>query len=275
MIKLQTPSNNIQPRSSRVLCTLRKGGIVSVLKLNLSDPRSAEIAGCCGTDAIWLCNEHVPNDWSTIENQIRAAKLNNIDSIVRVSRGSYSDYIKPFEADATGIMVPHVKTEEEARQIVEWARFYPIGKRALDGGNADAKFCLMPMDQYIRNGNKERFIILQIESPEALENVDAIAAVPGYDILLFGAGDFSHRIGKAEQMDAPEVVAARKRIGKAATQYGKFAMSAGLPVPLRQMVKEGYRMFNVGADVVALTEYFQREVCSLAEQTKKLKRSSS
>jgi len=230
----------------------------------------AEIAGYSGTDSIWLCNEHVPNDWITIENQIRAAKLMNIDSIVRVARGSYSDYIKPFEADATGIMVPHVASEEEARQIVEWTRFYPLGKRPMDGGNADGKFCLFPTADYMRNGNRERFIILQIESPEALEHLDAIAAVPGYDILLFGAGDFCHRIGKADQMDAPEVSSARKRIAKAATRNGKFAMSAGYIAPLPQLLKEGYRMFNVMADVVALNECFQREISSLAANTKRL-----
>ena len=121
-------------RSSRVLKLLREGQFPTVLKMGLSDSRVIEIAGLSGVDAVWLCNEHVPNDWLNLENQIRAARLHNIDTLVRVSRGSYSDYIRPFEADATGIIVPHVASKEEARQIVEWVRFHPIGKRALDIG---------------------------------------------------------------------------------------------------------------------------------------------
>ncbi len=91
-------------------------------------------------DAVWLCTEHVPNDWLSLENQIRAARIHDVDALVRVGRGSYSDYIRPFEAGAAGIIVPHVANEEEARQIVEWVRFHPAGKRALDGGNVDGNF---------------------------------------------------------------------------------------------------------------------------------------
>ena len=88
-------------RQSRVLKRLRNGRPASCMKLNLSDPRVVEICGLAGVDAIWLCNEHVLNDWLNLEHQVRAAKLHDVDTIVRVSKGSYSDYIKPFEADAT------------------------------------------------------------------------------------------------------------------------------------------------------------------------------
>jgi 4-hydroxy-2-oxoheptanedioate aldolase len=231
-----------------------------VLKINLSDPRVVEIAGLCGADAVWLCTEHVPNDWLGLENQIRAARVHNIDALVRVARGSYSDYIRPLEADATGIIVPHVASEQEARQIVEWVRFHPVGKRALDGGNIDGQFCLVPLHEYIQHSNTERVIILQIESPEALENVEKIAAVPGFDGILFGPGDFSHRIGKAGQLDDPVVVAARKRVAAACRQHGKFAMTAGLIAPLPELVQEGYRVIGIGADVVALTAYVHQRL---------------
>jgi 4-hydroxy-2-oxoheptanedioate aldolase len=247
-------------RSSRLLKLLREGHLPTVLKINLSDPRVIEIAGLSGVDAVWLCTEHVPNDWLSLENQIRAARVHNIDTLVRVGRGSYSDYIRPFEADATGIIVPHVASEQEARQIIQWVRFHPVGKRALDGGNTDGQFCLVPLEEYIRHSNTERVVILQIESPEALENVEKIAAVPGFDGILFGPGDFSHRIGKAGQLDAPEVVAARKRIAAACRQSGKFAMTAGLIAPLPELVQEGYRVVGIGADVVALTSYVKQRL---------------
>jgi 4-hydroxy-2-oxoheptanedioate aldolase len=247
-------------RPSRVLSRLREGKIPTTLKLNLSDPRVIEIAGLSGVDAVWLCNEHVPNDWIGLENQIRAARIHNVDTIVRVSRGSYSDYIRPFEADATGLIVPHVSSADEARQIVDWVRFHPVGRRALDGGNADAQFCAVPLEDYIAHSNAERLVILQIESPEALENVEAIAAVPGFNGLLFGPGDFSHRIGKVGQLNDPRVVAARQRVAAAAVRHGKFAMTAGLIAPFEQLVAEGYRVFNAGADVVGLGAFFKQRV---------------
>ena len=247
-------------RPSRVLARLRAQQLPTVFKINLSEPRVIEIAGLSGVDAVWLCTEHVPNDWIGLENQIRAARIHNIDTLVRVGRGSYSDYIRPLEADATGIIVPHVANADEARQIVDWVRFHPIGKRAMDGGNIDGKFCILPLDEYIRHSNHERVIVLQIESPEALEHVEAIAAVPGFDAILFGPGDFSHRIGKPGQINDPQVVAARKRVAKAARAAGKYAMSAGLIAPFPALIAEGYQIFNVGADVIGLAGYIRDRV---------------
>jgi 4-hydroxy-2-oxoheptanedioate aldolase len=257
-------------RPSRVLKLLREKQLPTILKINLSDPRVTEIAALSGADAVWLCTEHVPNDWIGLENQIRAARVHDIDTFVRVGRGSYSDYIRPFEADATGIIVPHVGSREEARQIVEWVRFHPIGKRALDGGNTDGQFCLVPMGDYINHSNTERVVILQIESPEALENVEAIASVTGFDGLLFGPGDFSHRIGKAGQIDAPEVVAARKRVAAAALKHGKFAMTAGLIAPLSDLVQEGYHLIGLGADVVGLSQYVKQRLDLVRGQVDRL-----
>ncbi len=255
--------NKIRP--SRLLARLRPGGVASILKINLSDPRAIEIAGLCGVDAVWLCNEHVPNSWPGLENQIRAARVYDMDAIVRVERGSYSDYIRPFEAGATGIMVPHVASAADARQVVEWTRFLPLGKRAIDGGNIDGQFCMISSEDYVRHSNTERVIILQIESPEALENVEEIAAVPGFDGFLFGPGDFSHRIGKLGQIGAPEVVAARRRVAAAARAHGKFAMAAGLIAPAAELVAEGHRLFGIGADVVAISSYVTQRLATLRD----------
>ncbi len=247
-------------RPSRILRLLRDGKCPSVLKLNLGDPRVVELAALSGVDAVWLCLEHVPNDWMALENQIRAARLGDMDTLVRVSRGSYSDYIRPLEADATGIIVPHVGSVDEARQVVDWVRCHPLGRRAMDGGNIDGRYCQIPLTEYIEHANTERLIVLQIESPEALENVEAIAAVPGFDLLLFGPGDFSCRIGKAGQIGAPEVVAARRRVAAAARAHGKVAMTAGLIAPFAELAAEGHRVFNIGADVIGLGGYFRQRV---------------
>ena len=247
-------------RTSRLLRELNAGQNPCTLKLNLNDPRIIEMAGLAGASAVWLCNEHVPNGWTNLENQVRAAKLHDMDSIVRVSKGSYSDYVKPFELDATAIMVPHVTTAEEARKVVEMTRFMPLGRRPIDGGNVDGGFCQIPIADYLLHSNSERLVILQIESPEALANVEEIAAVPGFDVLLFGPGDFSHLIGKAGKIGDAEVVSARKRVAAAARQHGKHLMMPGMIGPRAELEQEGWRIFNLGADVLSLGSAFNRLV---------------
>lgn len=247
-------------RPSRILRELRAGQNSTVLKLNLNDPRVVELAGITGASAVWLCNEHVPNDWTNIEHQVRAAKLFDMDTIVRVSKGPYSDYIKPFECDATGIMVPHVTNADEARNVVDMVRARPLGSKALDAGNMDGLYCQAPLADYVHHCNTEKFVILQIESPEALDKVDEIAAVPGFDMLLFGAGDFSHRIGKLGQATHPEVVAARKRVHAAAIKHGKYPAAASLFGQKDDLIAEGARVFTLGADVLELGGAFHRLV---------------
>jgi 4-hydroxy-2-oxoheptanedioate aldolase len=117
--------------------------------------------------------------------------------------------------------------------------------------------------------------VLQIESPEALEHVEAIAAVPGFDMLLFGPGDFSHRIGKPGQLDDPRVVAARKRVAAAARAHGKFAMTAGLIAPFAELVTEGYQLFGIGADVVGLSNYVKQRLELIDKEINALPKNSA
>ncbi|MCH5376983.1 MAG: aldolase/citrate lyase family protein, partial [Planctomycetes bacterium] len=143
--------------------------------------------------------------------------------------------------------------------------FHPLGRRPLDSGNTDAKFCQVPLVEYLQHSNTERILIFQIESPEALAQVEQIAAVPGFDGLLFGPGDFSHLIGKPGQLHAPEVVAARRRVAAAARAHGKFAMSAGMLAARGEMEAEGHNAFCLGADVLGLPEYFRRLLNEFAQ----------
>lgn len=242
---------------SRVLHEVRNGQVSTCYKLNLGDPRIVEIAGLCGFSAVWLCNEHVANDWLNLENMIRAARLHGMDSIVRVNKGSYSDYLKPFESGASGIMVPHISSPKEAEKIVETTRFKPIGRRPLDGGNVDGRFCLMPLTEYLHAANKEQYVILQIESPEAVDCVEDIAAVPGYEGLLFGPGDYLHLIGKPGDSSAPELDAARRRVESAARKNGKFCMSVGYTDTPESMQVRGYGIAVLGADILALGNALQ------------------
>lgn len=248
----------MQMRPSRVLKKLRSGGVASCTKINLSDPRAVEIAAMAGFDCVWLDMEHVPNTLEAIENGVRATKMYDVDALVRVPRGSYSDLIYPLEMDAAGIMVPHLMNLEEAREVVRRTRFHPIGRRPIDGGNADGAYCQIPPAQYASQANEQRFVIVQIEDPEPLDELDEIAQVEGIDMILFGPGDFSHGIGALGQWDDPRIGEARRRVAEAAVRHGKFAGTICAPEKLGDMIELGYRFLSIGADVIALVDYFRK-----------------
>tara|TARA_R100000027_G_scaffold37442_1_gene27534 strand:+ start:11289 stop:12065 length:777 start_codon:yes stop_codon:yes gene_type:complete len=233
---------------------LSQGRLSTLYKLNLADPRVAEIAARAGVSALWLCNEHVSNDWLNLENQIRAAALHDTDVIVRVSKGSYSDYIRPIEAGAAGIMVPHVTTAEEAKQIVKWTKFHPIGERPMDGGNADGGYAQIPTHEYVEFSNHQKMVIVQIESPEGVLNVDSIAAVEGIDLLMFGPGDYAHLLGKAGEINDPAVLEARQKVEAAALAHGKRCVAVAAPYSPEELLNRGYSLVHTGADVVSLNQ---------------------
>lgn len=249
-------------RPSRVLRKLREGEVASCFKLNLADPRVAEIAAMAGFDCLWLCQEHVPTDWSTLENQIRAAKNFDVDTLVRVARGSYSDYIRPLEADAAGIMVPHVMSLADARSVVRMTKFHPIGRRPVDSGNSDGAYCDIEFKDYLRQANEQRFVCIQIEDPEPLDELDQIAALDGIDMLFFGPADFSHGIGAPGQWDHPLLVETRKRIAKVCAEHGKFAGTTTSPETIEEYIEMGYRYMCMGADVLGLSRYC-KEIASV------------
>ena len=235
---------------------MRSGGVATAIKLNLADPRNAELAAMCGFDCIWIDAEHVPNDLSAIENMVRAAKIYDCDTLTRVSRGGYSDYIRPLEADSTGIMVPHLMSLKDAEYVRYYTKFYPVGRRPIDGGNADGKYTLVDGTDYIRQANQERFVIVQIEDPEPLDELEEICDVEGIDMIFFGPADFSQGIGAPCQFSDVRIDETRRRIADTARRHGKFAGTVGGPSNYRALVEMGYNFISLGADVVALSQYY-------------------
>lgn len=250
---------------SRVLDKLRNGEIALSFKSNLSCPRTVEIAALAGFDCVWLCNEHVPNDWQTLERQVLAGRAGGTDVMVRVERGSYSDLIKPLEMNASGLLVPHVMSADEARQIVRNTRFHPIGRRPADGGNADGCFTMLPFAEYIRFVNENRFVMIQVEDHEAVAELDEICAVPGIDAIFFGPGDFSQSIGIPGEIDHPEVKRVRKLVAETARKHGKFAATVGGTANLSELVREGFRFINLGSDVTTLAVHCLRTMAEATE----------
>ncbi len=244
-------------RRSRVLHKLRSGETASCFKVNLKDAQVGELAAISGFDCVWVDLEHIGQEWSTIASQVWATKAHDVDLMVRVPRGAYSDYIKPLEMDATGILVPHIMGVEDARKVIHMTRFHPIGRRPIDGGNADGAYTAMEFNDYLTLANRERFIALQIEDPEPLDELEEIAQLEGFDMLFFGPGDFSQGIGAPGQWDHPLLTETRRRVAEVANKYGKFASTVGSTANLQELLDMGYHFVSVGADVVGLKNYCQ------------------
>ena len=253
-------------RKNRVIEKLKADQLVTSLKINCTDSIPVEIACMCGVDCIWLDMEHCAADYNEIGKQILAAKAHGTEVIVRTPRGAYSNVTRPLELDASGIMVPHVMGYEDAKQVVYYTKFHPIGRRPIDGGNADGKYGLLSVEDYIRYSNEEKLTIIQIEDIEALEDIERIAALPGIDMLFFGPADFSQSIGMPTQIGNETTMAAKRKVAEIARKYGKFAGTVGDPSNVKQLYDMGYRFVNLGADVDGLCMYF----ADVMEQVKKV-----
>lgn len=253
-------------RLSRVLKKMREGKVAICVKLNLTDLRDVELAAMNGFDCVWIDMEHVPADISFIENAVRAARNFDCDVLTRVSRGGYSDYIRPLEADSTGIMVPHLMNLEDANFVRHYTKFYPIGRRPIDGGNRDGAYCLMDDKAYIEQANRERFVIVQIEDPEPLAELDDICQVPGLDMIFFGPADFSQGIGKPLDFSNPYIDEVRRQVAKTARKHGKFAGTVGSLGNFENLISMGYQFISIGADVIALSKYYSEIVNATANR---------
>ena len=111
-------------RKSRIKRTTDQGKVATILKCNTVDIKVAEIFALAQPDAIWLCMEHGSLDYNQAENQSNAAKIYDVDSLLRVNRGSYSNYIRGFEVDCTGLIIPQIKSLADAKEIEEFNPFW-------------------------------------------------------------------------------------------------------------------------------------------------------
>ena len=258
-------SNNITKpyntfRKSRIKRTIEQGKIATILKCNTTDTKVAEIFAMAQPDAIWLCMEHGSLDYGQAENQINAAKIYDVDTLLRVNRGGYSNYIRGFELDCTGLIIPQVKNFADAEEIEEFTKFPPIGKRGLDGGNNDGRYTKLDMSKYLKESNEERLVIYQVENPEVLNDIEAIGEMEGVDGLFFGPGDFSLSLGVPGQMSHPDVVNARKKVAEVARKNNKIAATLGHLNVAQTNIDMGYNLLNIGADVIALSDYAENIV---------------
>lgn len=238
-------------RFSRVKAKLRRNEPALITTLHYTDPTLYEMTSLMGFDGIWMDLEHHAYSVETAAKLMCAARVGASDIIARPAKGEYMRMCRLLEAGAQGIMYPRCESAEEAAEVVKWAKFAPIGERGLDGANADAPYCCMPMKPYLKMANEETLVIIQIESPRALNNVEAIAKVPGVDVLMIGPGDLSVLAGIPCEFDHPFMIDAIKRVAKVAKDAGiHWGMPSANPEHTCKLLELGGRFICHGADII-------------------------
>jgi 4-hydroxy-2-oxoheptanedioate aldolase len=238
--------------ASRVKAKLAQNQPVLVTAISLGVPALFEFASLMGFDAIWMDLEHHAHSVETADNLIRAARVGVSDVVARPAKGEFMRLGRLLEAGAKGIMYPRCDDAKEAREVVRWSKFAPLGERGFDGANPDQPYCSMAnMAEYAAAANRETFIVVQIEQPSALEHVEAIAAVPGIDVLMLGPADFTILSGIAGQFDGDVVRNAKKRIAAAAKANGiHWGTTCATIGHIKENMELGARFLCHGADIL-------------------------
>jgi 4-hydroxy-2-oxoheptanedioate aldolase len=244
---------------SRVLRKLRSGGFVITAGLSrIVEPWMAEVIGRLGYDLIWFDLEHRAFGAQHIDPISLACRATGIDLMVRICKTGYQSPMQALEFGSNGLMIPHITSAAEARQWVDWVRFPPVGKRGFDGSGADCAWMLDDARTYIKHANQEVFLALQIEDPEAVDSIEEIAAVEGFDLLFIGPGDLSISLGVPFEFDHQLVQGAIDRVACAARKHGKWwGMPTGSPEAAQKALDRGARLITAGVDHVFLVNGYR------------------
>lgn len=181
--------------------------------IRIARPEVVEILALAGFDFGVVDLEHGATvNMNDVYPLVLAAENKGMKLIARIP-GVNEMYMKwLLDLGIGGLQIPHIKTSEDARKAVGYARFSPEGERGLCRFVRAAEFSNIPKDTYISTANKKALIILQIEGVEGAANIAEIAAVPGVDMIFIGPYDLSQSMGVPGQIWHPSVAEEMKRI---------------------------------------------------------------
>lgn len=223
------------------------------LGLGLRMARTVDIAKAlktCDYDWLFIDLEHNTMAIDTA-GQIAVAALDvGIAPLVRVPRRQYWMATRALDGGALGVVMPHVDTAEEAREAVDHLRYPPAGHRSVAGSLPQMDFKPMKTGDITTVLNAATLITVMVESPESVENVDAIAAVPGVDAILIGTNDLAMEMGIPGDFTNPKIVGAYEKVIAACKKHGKFPGMGGVYAEdlMRRYIGMGMRMILAGGD---------------------------
>ncbi len=235
-----------------VLKRLQAGEVALGMSVRLA--RSGDIARVAlasGHDFIFIDTQHSIFDIETIGHIAQTAMACGIAPVVRVRSVDDPDASLLLDNGVMGIVFPDVETPEQARRAVEICRFAPVGRRSLAGGYPHYDFRSVPAATLQAELNAATLVVCMIETQEGLDNIDAIAATDGVDVLHLGSADYLSSIGKAGQFDDPALRAAQAKVIETAQRHGKFAGCGGNRDPGRQIeaIRAGARFLTTQTDI--------------------------
>jgi len=251
-------------RSSKTIAKLKAGKPVRMCALGHFIPPFIRHAAEFGFDCIWLDNEHRAMEARELQALLAFFHLFDVDCMLRPRTIEKTPLYRYLEDGATGLMIPHVSTVEKAEALVQATKFPPLGDRGLDAAGLDSDFIIQGGPDYPAQANAETFLVVQIETTQAIANLDAIAAVEGVDGLFLGPGDLGLRLRHEDVgYDLDE---ATRRVAAAAKTHGKaWGRPAGNEDQLRQFRDLGAQLLAYGGDFGAFYGMLQEKSATLDE----------
>ncbi len=232
--------------------------------LNLGSPTAVEIAADTGFDWLLIDLEHGSGSESNLRNMLLACRGSSAAAIVRI-RSVDADTVKfVMDSGAAGIMFPYVSTVEEAKRAVECMKYPPTGSRGVAGAIRATNFG-RDWNQYFNSANDNSLVIVQIETPEAVEASADIAAIDGVDVLFVGPLDLSVNLGCPGDFTQPRFVEALKKVVKSCSDNGK---TPGIltKTGFEQQHKDlGFRFTAVGSDSLAVVQTMEANLSTLRQ----------
>lgn len=182
-------------------------------------PHIAHMAKAAGFDALYVDMEHSMVGIETTSSLCIAAWDIGVVPLVRVPSHDAHYISRVLDGGAAGIIVPHIETAAEAEAVVHAALFTPLGKRSVAGSGVVMGYETYPAEEICQRLNQRTLIVAMVESEDGIANAEAIAAVPGIDMLLIGTNDLCAEYGVHGQHDHPKIKAAYKTVAKACKKY--------------------------------------------------------
>ena len=182
--------------------------VIGTMLVEIRQPGIMTLLANAGFDFVLIDNEHGPFSVETIADLSRAARDAGVTPIVRIPELSYAHVAQSLDGGAQGIMLPRVIERAQVEECVRYMKYAPEGKRGAVLGRGHLAFKAGPLAETLAAMNRETFLVVQIETAEAVERLEEILAVPGVDAALIGPTDLSFALGVPGRMEDPKLVAA-------------------------------------------------------------------
>jgi 2-keto-3-deoxy-L-rhamnonate aldolase RhmA len=214
---------------NQLLKKLRAGETALCFTVRISRTLHAvAIARAAGFESMYVDMEHSQVSFEDTSQMCLAACLAGITPLVRVPSHAHYDISRVLDGGAAGVIIPHVDNAAEAKACVEACRFPPQGKRSVAGSGAVLGYASLPAAETNRVLNENIIVIPMLETPQAIQNADEIAAVDGIDMLLVGTNDLMAEMGIPGELDNPKVREAYATVAAACKKHKRFLGIGGI-----------------------------------------------